>query len=250
MREMTPRSEWPEWLKEASTTNAQVEIVDGRVVWHRGKWHGGMWLDGTWLGGEWLDGIWSGGTWHTGVWRDGVWFGGTWLDGMWEEGKWLDGEWHGGTWYGGVWHGGVWRGGVWRGGTWHGGKWRDPQISDRLTFHASAAGVVFEGGKASAYRVVGGGLNGLWDHSFIQPLNQQVEVYAAPRGAGTCRAGLHATSATRAYTFFRPEPTNRLIKITFTRDQLLDADGEKVRLSGGYCEEVPWPWNEKENIDA
>lgn len=32
---------WPQWLKDADTENAVVDIVNGRVFWRGGVWHGG-----------------------------------------------------------------------------------------------------------------------------------------------------------------------------------------------------------------
>ena len=57
---------WPQWLKEADTSNAQVEIKNGTVVWRGGTWRGG-----TWRGGEWHGGTWLGGTWYGNKWYDG-----------------------------------------------------------------------------------------------------------------------------------------------------------------------------------
>lgn len=31
----------PRWLRKANTSNADVEIVDGRVIWRGGTWNGG-----------------------------------------------------------------------------------------------------------------------------------------------------------------------------------------------------------------
>ncbi len=38
---MTDRSEWPQWLQDADTVDAEVEIIDGRVCWRGGTWRGG-----------------------------------------------------------------------------------------------------------------------------------------------------------------------------------------------------------------
>jgi len=78
---MTDRSEWPQWLRDADTVDAIVEIFDGAVVWHDGVWRDGVWHDGVWHDGVWLDGVW-----HDGVWLDGVWHGGVWHGGVWREG--------------------------------------------------------------------------------------------------------------------------------------------------------------------
>lgn len=43
---MSDTSKWPQWLKDARTENAQVEICAGRVIWRGGEWHGGVWHGG------------------------------------------------------------------------------------------------------------------------------------------------------------------------------------------------------------
>ncbi len=49
-------SEWPnapQWLRDARTENADVEISEsGYVTWRGGTWHGGDWWGGDWLGGK------------------------------------------------------------------------------------------------------------------------------------------------------------------------------------------------------
>ena len=111
---MTDQSNWPQWLRDADTRNALVEVTSsGRVTWLDGVWLDGVWRDGEWCNGEWLDGEWLDGVWLDGVWLDGVWRGGVWRDGAWRGGVWHGGEWCGGVWHGGVWHGGEWCGG-WR----------------------------------------------------------------------------------------------------------------------------------------
>jgi len=56
------KNNWPDWLKNADTENAQVQITEyGRVIWHGGVWHDGFWHDGVWRGGVWHDGFWRGG---------------------------------------------------------------------------------------------------------------------------------------------------------------------------------------------
>jgi len=84
---MTDKSKWPQWLINADTYDARVEITpSGRVIWNDGIWHGGHW--------------------HGGIWNDGIWHGGHWHGGIWNGGHWNDGIWHGGIWHGGHWHGG------------------------------------------------------------------------------------------------------------------------------------------------
>ncbi len=56
----------PDWLKEADTEDADVDIFDGVVHWYKGVWWGG-----TWEGGVWKGGVWEGGTWENGNWERG-----------------------------------------------------------------------------------------------------------------------------------------------------------------------------------
>lgn len=107
----TKPANWPQWLKDADIDWCKVDIIDGAVIWRKGKWRHGVWHGGRWDSGEWC-----GGTWIWGVWHDGVWGGGEWLGGRWDSGEWIGGVWHDGMWYGGKWFGGGWRGGGWRGG--------------------------------------------------------------------------------------------------------------------------------------
>ena len=83
----------PDWLREADTENANVEIIDGAVQWCSGTWN-----NGTWEGGTWENGTWLGGTWKSGGWWNGTWNDGTWNDGTWEGGLWVGGTWVGGSW--------------------------------------------------------------------------------------------------------------------------------------------------------
>ena len=129
-------TEWPEWLREADTEDAVVEIKNGIVYWYGGVWRGGVWRDGVWRGGVWHDGVWHGGVWYGGVWHggewyDGVWRGGEWHGGVWRGGVWYDGVWYDGVWYDGVWHDGVWCGGVWCGGVWYANNPRFAIIGSR-----------------------------------------------------------------------------------------------------------------------
>ena len=243
---MTIPENAPQWLKTARTENANVEIVDGVVTWRGGTWNGGTWrggywLDGTWNGGIWRGGLWHGGYWNGGTWLDGYWRGGTWNGGTWRGGLWIDGYWNGGTWRGGLWHDGYWRDGIWNGGTWH-----DPLIPDRIAYMASLLGIVFDsGGRAVAYRSTTKEHLGRWEKKYVQ-LPGRVDVKHSPAGNGTCVAGLHATTAARAWNYFSVDPTAQLWRIEFDREDLLDCDGEKVRLRGGWCEPIPWPWMPRE----
>ena len=76
----------PQWLLDAKTHFADVQIVNGVVYWH---------------GGAWEYGVWQGGVWHNGTWHDGIWENGTWYGGTWYRGTWHEGTWHGGTWING-----------------------------------------------------------------------------------------------------------------------------------------------------
>lgn len=128
---MDDRTYWPEWLQNAATRNARVEIEtdshsdDVRVVWKGGTWEEGIWKGGAWESGFWESGIWERGIWNSGVWEGGVWEDGTWKGGAWEHGVWMGGVWEDGVWESGLWEGGAWKGGFWKGGVWKGGTWED-----------------------------------------------------------------------------------------------------------------------------
>lgn len=161
-----------------------------------------------------------------------IWHGGEWLGGWWHGGKWLDGEW-----LDGEWRGGEWRGGVWLGGTWHGPE-------DRLLYMAALSGIVFdaETGLASAYRTTRAGGVGRWDSTFIQPKGQFRDPTAKLAGSGTCVEGIHVTTAARAWTYFGVDPTCEFWRIYFKREDLLDCDGEKARIRGGFATRIPNPF--------
>jgi len=148
--------------------------------------------------------------------------------------RWRGGVWHGGEWLGGVWHGGEWLGGVWLGGVWLGG--------DRIAYMAASLGAIPDkNGRMTLYRKTASDGHGLYKNNFLQKTGR-VDVLAEAAGSGTCRPGLHATTVTRAWSYLKPiDPTHQLWEIKFKRDDLLDCDGEKVRLKGGWCRKVPWP---------
>ena len=172
--------------------------------------------------------VWRGGEWHDGVWRGGVWRGGVW---------------RGGEWRGGVWRGGEWRGGEWRGGEWRGGEWLDKKTPDRLLFMAAMLGIVFdECGYARAYRTTQANGRGRYTKDFVQPEGEYYESDACPAGRGTCVSGIHVTSAARAWTYFGIDTTCQLWAVDFTRDDLLDCDGEKARIRGGTFMRIATPW--------
>ncbi len=118
----------PQWIKDAQTFEADVNLVNGVIIWRGGDWHGGVWHGGVWHGGDWHGGVWRGGDWYGGVWRGGVWRGGDWHGGVWH-----GGDWHGGDWHDGVWHGGGWHGGDWHGGDWYGGTVKSKVVTRILT---------------------------------------------------------------------------------------------------------------------
>ena len=106
----------PDWLKEAVTENADVEIINGEVHWHSGTWISGKWHNGAWYNGVWWNGTWENGTWNWGTWKEGVWNDGTWNDGTWKGGIWKRGFWERGLWHNGIWLAGTWKTGVWESG--------------------------------------------------------------------------------------------------------------------------------------
>ena len=47
----------PQWLLDAKTENADVEVeIGGKIIWHSGIWWGGDWRGGDWQGGVWWGG--------------------------------------------------------------------------------------------------------------------------------------------------------------------------------------------------
>ena len=153
---------------------------------------------------------------------------------------WYGGIWYGGKWHGGVWIDGEWRGGEWHGGIWYGGKWRGQE--DRLLYMCALLGIVFDAdGNATAYRSTY--RNGMGRHNGrFKQTSGRFDVKHELAGKGTCVEGLHVSSAAIAYTYFGVDPTAKLWKVRFNREDLLDCDGEKARLRGGWCEELAWPF--------
>jgi hypothetical protein len=221
----------PDWLKEATTENENVALVDGCVIWYGGDWYGGDWHGGVWHGGDWY-----GGDWHGGDWRGGDWHGGDWHGGDWHGGVWRGGYWRGGDWRGGVWHGGYWHGGVWRGGVWHGGE-------DRLAFMASMLGIVPDDeGMCVAYRTTEHNGAGRHTSNFIQPEGEYFEDDVPDSGSGTCVKGIHVTSAACAWTYFGVDKTAQMWRVRFHACDLLDCDGKKARIRGGIFEKIERPF--------
>ena len=60
----------PDWLLNAKTYGANVEIIDGCVQWLSGEW-----IRGTFEAGRWYDGVFYNGV-FKGDWNDGTFYGG------------------------------------------------------------------------------------------------------------------------------------------------------------------------------
>jgi hypothetical protein len=43
---MTPRKHWPQWLRNADTVGAVVEVHGSSIVWLDGVWRDGVWRGG------------------------------------------------------------------------------------------------------------------------------------------------------------------------------------------------------------
>jgi hypothetical protein len=199
---MTDKSKWPQWLREAYTKNAAVEMRDGVV-----NWLGGTFLGGTFWGGEFRGG-----------------------------------EFRGGEFRGGEFLGGAFLGGEFLGGTFQPpAKWYKEE--DRVLYMAAMCGIVFgSDGYAYGYRSTNANNTGRYNIAFDQMCGRIRISNAKPAGSGTCCAGLHVASAATAYTYFGVDPTAKLWRVRFRRANLLDCDGEKARINGGFCEEIPWPF--------
>jgi len=138
------------WVLDAKTYLADIDVEGGDLVWkggtwidgnweggvwERGEWHKGNWENGTWKYGVWENGTWENGIWKVGTWKSGIWYKGTWKNGVWESGTWKNGTWHKGywengtwkygTWIDGNWENGTWENGIWKEGTWYEGIWKD-----------------------------------------------------------------------------------------------------------------------------
>jgi hypothetical protein len=104
-------------------------------------------------------------------------------------------------------------------------------------------GVVFDlaTGEGTAYRTVRSDMRGRYTRTFVQTLGE-VTIPNADTGPGTCKSGLHVASAATAWTYFGIDPTARLIRCRFRREDVCDCDGQKARLRRAICDEIPWPW--------
>ena len=152
---------------------------------------------------------------------------------VWRGGEWLGGEWRGGEWQGGEWLGGVWRGGVWLGGEWRGGE-------NRLLYMLSLLGLLGE--ELIAYRTTKSDGSGRHNSTFIQPEGEYYEDGLPPAGSGTCVRGIHVTTAARAWTYFGVDPRCQFWRVKFQLSDVLDCDGEKVRIRGGHFEKIARPF--------
>ena len=86
----------PQWLLEASTENADVDLVSGFVIWNGGVFSGGVFSRGLFSNGEFRGGVFRGVEF-----RDGVFSGGVFSDGVFSNGEFLDGKFIGGKFIGG-----------------------------------------------------------------------------------------------------------------------------------------------------
>jgi len=115
-----PREQWPQWLQDAKTENAQVEITpSGRVIWCDGEFLGGAFRGDKFLGGAFRGGEFGGGAFWGAEFLGGAFRGGEFWDGAFWGDEFRGGEFWGGAFLGGAFLGGKWFGGDWLGGEWH-----------------------------------------------------------------------------------------------------------------------------------
>ena len=125
----------------------------------------------------------------------------------------------------------IWRGGVWRGG------------EDRLLYMAAMLGIVFgPDGTAVAYRTTTQDGHGRYTRSFLQPEGEYHESNLPPAGSGMCVPGIHVTTAIRAWSYLGIDPTCQMWEVRFTRQDLLDCDGDKARIVGGTFRKIARPF--------
>jgi hypothetical protein len=162
---------------------------------------------------------------------------------VWRNGTWCNGTWRDGTWYNGIWHNGTWCNGIWHNGIWRNGIWRDKNINDRLLFMASKIGIVFNSrGIATAYRTTQKDGSGRHVRDFVQKTGKYYETDLPISGSGTCVCGIHVSSMATAQTYFGVDATAQLWEVKFRREDLLDCDGEKARISGGIFKKIDCPF--------
>ena len=127
----------------------------------------------------------------------------------------------------------AWRGGVWLGGEWRGGE-------NRLLYMLSLLGLLGE--ELIAYRTTKSDGSGRHNSTFIQPEGEYYEDGLPPAGSGTCVRGIHVTTAARAWTYFGVDPRCQFWRVKFQLSDVLDCDGEKVRIRGGHFEKIARPF--------
>ena len=127
---------------------------------------------------------------------------------------------------------------VWRGGEWLGGEWRGGE--NRLLYMLSLLGLLGE--ELIAYRTTKSDGSGRHNSTFIQPEGEYYEDGLPPAGSGTCVRGIHVTTAARAWTYFGVDPRCQFWRVKFQLSDVLDCDGEKVRIRGGHFEKIARPF--------
>jgi len=207
----------PQWLKDADTWNADVELVNGEVVWRGGEFSGGVFRGDVFRGGVFSGGVFSGGEFSGGEFRDGEFSGG-------------------------VFSGGVFSGGEFRGGEFRGGEWRDERY-ERVPYMLAMLGIVPEcDGTLIGYRSTAADGCGRYTKNWSQPIGEYYETDLPPAGLGTCVKGIHVSSAAVAWTCFGIDPTAQLWRVKFQLADVLDCDGTKARIRGGHFERMAWPF--------
>lgn len=205
---VSPLSDYlPDWFKEAKTFRANFSYAINCFSWYDGDFNSGNFI-GNFTGGNFN-----------------------------ENAKFIDGVFHNGS-FRGTWIKGRWAGGKWK----HKARWEDPTI-DRIPYMLSLMGIVFDSkGYAKAYRKTRREGRGCYDYSYIQKPGPFHIKNTVPAGEGVCRPGLHACSAAVALTYFTPKGGDILWEVTFHRKNLMDVDGEKIRLRKGVCKRIKWPF--------
>jgi hypothetical protein len=117
--------ECPAWLKNATTTDADVEWSHGPgslIIWRGGTFAGGTFAGGLFAGGTFAGGRFASGTFDGGLFEDGTFAGGTFASGTFAGGTFAFGWFAGGRFAGGKFKGGTFDGGRFEGGTFAGGR--------------------------------------------------------------------------------------------------------------------------------
>jgi hypothetical protein len=137
----------------------------------------------------------------------------------------------------------VWRGGVWHGGVWHGGEWLDSRYS-RILYMAALCGIIFDSktSMATAYRTTAADGHGRYTTAFVQPEGEYFESCLPAAGSGTCVKGIHVSSAAVAWSSFGIDPTCQFWSVQFKQQDLLDCDGQKCRIAGGFFSKIAKPF--------